>query len=86
MQVHGWCVSRHDGVGKIRVVVVRTLRFLIVSRLAGFGLSSSPDARDIEIAVWRHQLASRYSNIWAVHCGDHPVPMLSISILLEVFR
>jgi hypothetical protein len=39
-------------------VVVRTLGFLIVSRLAGlFGLGPSPDARDVEIAVLRHQLA-----------------------------
>jgi hypothetical protein len=51
-------VSRHDADGKIRVVVVRTLGFLIVSRLAGlFGLGPSPDARDVEIAVLRHQLA-----------------------------
>jgi hypothetical protein len=51
-------VSRHDGDGKIRVVVVRTLGFLIVSRLAGLlGLGPSPDARDVEIAVLRHQLA-----------------------------
>jgi hypothetical protein len=51
-------VSRRDGDGKIRVVVVRTLGFLIVSGLAGLlGLGSSPGARDIEIAVLRHQLA-----------------------------
>jgi hypothetical protein len=51
-------VSRHDGDGKIRVVVARTLGFLIVSRLAGLlRLGPSPDARDIEIAVLRHQLA-----------------------------
>jgi hypothetical protein len=51
-------VGRHDGDGKIRVVVVRTLGFLIVSRLAGlFGLGPSSDARDVEIAVLRHQLA-----------------------------
>jgi hypothetical protein len=48
-------VSRHDEDGKIRVVVARTLGFLIVSRLAGLlGLGPSPDARDIEIAVLRH--------------------------------
>ena len=45
-------MSRHDGDGKIRVVVVRTLDFLIVSRLAGLlGLGPSLDARDLEIAV-----------------------------------
>jgi hypothetical protein len=55
MQVHGWAVSRHDGDGKIRVVVVWTLGFLIVSRFAGlFGLGRSPDTRDNEIAVLRH--------------------------------
>ena len=37
---------------------MRTLGFLIVSRLAGlFGLGPSSDARDVEIAVLRHQLA-----------------------------
>jgi hypothetical protein len=51
-------VSRHDGNGKISAVVVRTLGFLIVSRLLGLvGLDRSLDARDVEIAVLRHQLA-----------------------------
>jgi len=39
-------------------VVVRTLGFVIVRRLLGLvGLGPSPDARDTEIAVLRHQLA-----------------------------
>jgi putative transposase len=51
-------VSRHDGDGKIRVVVVRTLGYLIFGRLLGLlGLGPSPDARDIEVAVLRHQLS-----------------------------
>jgi hypothetical protein len=51
-------VSRHNDGGKIRVVVVRTLGFLIVSRLLGLvRLGPSADARDVEVAVLRHQLA-----------------------------
>jgi putative transposase len=39
-------------------VVVRTLGFLIVRRVLGLvGLGSAPDAKDVEIAVLRHQLA-----------------------------
>ncbi len=42
----------------IVVVVVRTLAFLIVRRLLGLaGLGPDPDAKDVEIAVLRHQLA-----------------------------
>jgi hypothetical protein len=38
-------------------MVVRTLAFLIVRRVLGLvGLGSAPDAKDIEIAVLRHQL------------------------------
>jgi hypothetical protein len=38
-------------------VVVRTLAFVIVRRLLGLvGLGPSPDAKDVEIAVLRHQL------------------------------
>src|SRR6266511_6381464 len=40
------------------VVVVRTLAFVIVRRLMGLvGLGPAPDAKDVEIAVLRHQLA-----------------------------
>jgi putative transposase len=39
------------------VVVVRTLAFMIVRRLLGLvGLGPAPDAKDVEIAVLRHQL------------------------------
>src|SRR5438874_10729063 len=39
------------------VVVVRTLAFVMVRRLLGLvGLGPSPDAKDVEIAVLRHQL------------------------------
>jgi hypothetical protein len=39
------------------VVVVRTLAFVIVRRLLGLvGLGPAPDAKDVEIAVLRHQL------------------------------
>src|SRR5437763_1940104 len=38
-------------------MVVRTLAFVIVRRILGLvGLGSAPDAKDIEIAVLRHQL------------------------------
>jgi len=38
-------------------VVVRTLGFLIVRRVLGLvGLGPAPDAKDVEIAVLRHQL------------------------------
>jgi hypothetical protein len=38
-------------------LMVRTLAFVIVRRVAGLvGLRSAPDAKDIEIAVLRHQL------------------------------
>src|SRR5260370_23824564 len=54
----GTAVTRHDACGKIAVVVVRTLAFLIVRRLLGLaGLGADPDAKDIEMAVLRHQLA-----------------------------
>src|SRR5450755_142953 len=40
------------------VVVLRTLGFVIVRRLLGLvGLGPAPDAKDVEIAVLRHQLA-----------------------------
>jgi putative transposase len=42
-------------------MVVRTVGWLLVRRLAGLvgllGLGRGPDARDVEIAVLRHQLA-----------------------------
>jgi hypothetical protein len=39
------------------VVVVRTLAFVIVRRLLGLvRLGPAPDAKDVEIAVLRHQL------------------------------
>jgi putative transposase len=39
-------------------VVVRALGFMIVRRLLGLaGLGLAPDAKDVEIAVLRHQLA-----------------------------
>jgi hypothetical protein len=43
--------------GKISVVVVQTVGFLIVRRLLGaLGLGLASDARDVEIAVLDHQL------------------------------
>lgn len=42
----------------ITAVVVRTLGFVIVRGLLGLvGLGPAPDAKDVEIAVLRHQLA-----------------------------
>jgi hypothetical protein len=39
------------------VMVVRTLAFMIVRQVLGLiGLSPSADAKDVEIAVLRHQL------------------------------
>jgi putative transposase len=44
-------------VGMIVAVVVRTLGFLFVRRLLGLaGLGPAPDAKDVEIAVVRHQV------------------------------
>jgi hypothetical protein len=41
----------------IRVVVFQTVGLLVLRRLVGWlGLGSSPDAKDIELAVVRHQL------------------------------
>src|SRR5215213_9266365 len=38
-------------------MVVRTLAFVVVRRVLGLvGLGSAPDAKDVEIAVLRHQL------------------------------
>jgi hypothetical protein len=51
-------VTSRDRAGKISVVVVQTLGFLVVRRLLGaLGLGPAPDARDVELAVLRHQLA-----------------------------
>ena len=44
--------------GRMIFVVVPTLAFLIVRRVLGLvGLGPAPDAKDVEIAVLRHQLA-----------------------------
>src|SRR5213078_1302589 len=38
-------------------MVVRTLAFMVIRRVLGLvGLGSSPDAKDVEIAVLRHQM------------------------------
>jgi transposase InsO family protein len=51
-------VISSDQAGKISVVIVQTLGWLIVRRLLGaLGLGPASDARDVEIAVLRHQLA-----------------------------
>src|SRR4051794_3280570 len=43
--------------GRLVVMVVRTLAFVIVRRVLGLvGLGPEPDAKDVEIAVLRHQL------------------------------
>jgi hypothetical protein len=43
--------------GRLWVMVVRTLALVIVRRVLGLvGLGPAPDAKDIEIAVLRHQL------------------------------
>ena len=50
-------MSRHDAVCQARVVMVRTLGFVITRRLLELiGLGASPDRKDVEIAVLRHQL------------------------------
>ena len=44
--------------GMIMFMVLRTLGFVIVRGLLGLvGLGPAPDAKDVEIAVLRHQLA-----------------------------
>ncbi len=41
-------------------MVVRTLTFLVVRQVLGLiGLGPSPEAKDVEIAVLRHQLLAR---------------------------
>ena len=43
--------------GRLAVMVARTLAFVIVRRVLGLvGLGPAPDAKDVEIAVLRHQL------------------------------
>ena len=43
--------------GRLSVMVVRTLALVIVRRVLGLvGLGPAPDAKDVEIAVLRHQL------------------------------
>src|SRR4051812_22535548 len=43
--------------GRLAVMVARTLVFVIVRRVLGLvGLGPTPDAKDVEIAVLRHQL------------------------------
>jgi hypothetical protein len=50
-------VSREYSVWHAVVVVVRMLAFVIVRRILSLvGLGSNPDAKDVEIAVLRHQL------------------------------
>ena len=45
--------------GTLDGMVGRTLGFLIVRRVLGIlGLGRSPDAKDLEIAVLRHQIAA----------------------------
>jgi hypothetical protein len=50
-------VTRHDAALDDEGMVVRTLTFMVVRQiLALVGLGPSPDAKDVEIAVLRHQL------------------------------
>jgi putative transposase len=43
--------------GRLSVMVVRTVAFVIVRRVLGLvGLGPAPDVKDVEIAVLRHQL------------------------------
>jgi transposase InsO family protein len=50
-------VTRHDAAREDGGMVMRTVAFLVVRRvLALVGLGPSPDAKDVEIAVLRHQL------------------------------
>ncbi|WP_218105332.1 hypothetical protein [Micromonospora rhizosphaerae] len=51
-------MSREDGnPGRLSFMVVRTLAFVVVRRVLDLvGLGSNPDAKDVEIAVLRHQL------------------------------
>jgi putative transposase len=51
------CDQGRYGSGRLAVMVVRTLAFVIVRRVLGLaGLGRAPDAKDVEIAVLRHQL------------------------------
>ena len=50
-------VTRHDTARQDEAMLVHTLASMVVRQvLALIGLGSSPDAKDVEIAVLRHQL------------------------------
>jgi putative transposase len=61
-------------------MVVRTLAFVIVRRVLGLvGLCSNPDAKDVEIAVLRHQLMVLRRQV--VRPRYHPQDRMVLSVL-----
>src|SRR6478609_7721401 len=57
VQVDVLAVTSRDAGQQDEYMLMRTLTFIIVRRvLALIGLGPSPDAKDVEIAVLRHQL------------------------------
>lgn len=60
-----WPVTRRDErSGVITSVVVRTLGWVALRRLVDVvGLGPGPDAKDVEIAVLRHQLAALHRQV-----------------------
>jgi hypothetical protein len=75
-------VTSRDRAGKISVVVVQTLGLLIVRRVLGvLGLGSVPDARDVEIAVLRHQLSVLARQV--AHARLHPDRSVGVGMASE---
>jgi hypothetical protein len=53
-------------------MVVRRLAFMVVRQVLGLvGLGGSPDAKDVEIAVLRHQLMVLRRQVLAATPGGH---------------
>jgi hypothetical protein len=62
-------------------MVVRTLTFMIIRQvLSVIGPGPSPDAKDVEIAVLRHQLAVLHAN----STGSGPVRARGAATLAEL--
>jgi hypothetical protein len=65
-------------------MVIRTVAFMIVRRVLGVvGCGPTPDAKDVEIAVWRHQLMVQRRQVARPRYmpGDRLVPATSAKLL-----
>ena len=64
-------------------MVVRTLGFLVLRRLLGLaGLGGTPDAKDIELAVLRHQLAVLRRQVTRPHYT--PADRITLAVLARL--